>query len=82
MINLIPGGFFEHAEDSLMPENPGFFRTPFKAPSPTGGGGGGIQVWGGMGSPGGNGMISRCDIIRKVSHNIRSCCNNKNIPTQ
>ena len=41
MINLIPGGFFEHAGDSLMPENPGFFRTPFKAPSPTGGGVGG-----------------------------------------
>ncbi len=41
MINLIPGGFFEHAEDSLMPENPGFFRTPFKAPSP---GGGGVSI--------------------------------------
>ena len=48
MINLIPGGFFEHAGDSLMPENPGFFRTPFKAPSPTGGVGGypGMEEYG------------------------------------
>ena len=41
MINTIPGGFFEHAEDQRLHANPGFFSNSFMAPSPTGGGGGG-----------------------------------------
>ena len=40
MINTIPGGFFEHAEDQRLHANPGFFSNSFMAPSPTGGGGG------------------------------------------
>ena len=35
MINMIPGGFLQHARDYGLHENPGFFRIPFEAPSPT-----------------------------------------------
>ena len=61
MINTIPGGEFEHADDSTMHGNPGFSRTPFEAPSPTprGGGVGGCIHYQEM-SPGGP---STLDII-------------------
>ena len=39
MINTIPGGIFEHADDWLLHANPGFFSNSFEAPSPTFGGG-------------------------------------------
>ena len=48
MINTIPGGFFEHAEDQRLHANPGFFSNSFMAPSPTGGGGGGSPKAPGM----------------------------------
>ncbi len=39
MINTIPGGILEHAKDSNLDANPGFFNNSLKAPFPTGGGG-------------------------------------------
>ena len=46
MINTIPGGIFEHADDWLLHANPGFFSNSFEAPSPTFGGGGISIHWG------------------------------------
>ena len=67
MINTIPGGEFEHADDSTMHGNPGFSRTPFEAPSPTprGGVGGCIHIV--IKSPRGNEALGLND---NIAHRI------------